>query len=304
MGDDRATASSERAAVAEAPAEPAYPPLQSVPPRPQLSYTVQQQRQIVEALIADRENARYTGQVVRHRSGLSSLPPPPTPPEPAAPIDLEPAIAARTPEPSLAEHESLADLLGALLFDEPAEMPDAEPAPDDAGEPEELSRAAPQALPDRAGGNAPAPASSAGASDRPPDETTRQAPVPPARSAIAARLAASPDLIDALVDETVPQTPLPPGQSALAARLAAAEQTDEDAPPAPLPAPRPAMARSADAGLPANLPAPPPLKPIMPVNAPMPPRPVEKPADHRSAAAHGPRELECAAVTIVADAVA
>ena len=54
-----------------------YPLLQSVPPRPQLSYTVQQQREIVEALIADRENARYTSQVVRHRSGLSSLPPPP-----------------------------------------------------------------------------------------------------------------------------------------------------------------------------------------------------------------------------------
>ncbi len=140
MGDDRATASSDPAPVATAPAEAGYPPLQSVPPRPQLSYTVQQQRQIVEALIADRENARYTGQVVRHRSGLSSLPPPPTPPEPAAPVDLEPAVAAPAPEPSLADQETLVDFLGALLFDAPAAAPGAEPAAEPASEPEEPRR--------------------------------------------------------------------------------------------------------------------------------------------------------------------
>jgi hypothetical protein len=263
MGDDRATASSEPAPVAEAPAEAGYPLLQSVPPRPQLSYTVQQQRQIVEALIADRENARYTGQVVRHRSGLSSLPPPPTPPAPAAPVDIEPAIAARDrSEPSLSEHETLADFLGALLFGAPGE-------------------AAPQALP-----------------DPPADETTRQAPLPPGRSAVAARLAAGPDLIDTLVDESVAQMPLPPGQSALAARLAAAEQMD-----APLPAPRPIMARSAEATLPASLPAPPPLKPIVPVGAPMPPTPAEKPADHRSAAAHNSRGAETASADRTARAL-
>jgi hypothetical protein len=277
MGDDRATASSERVPLAEAPADAGYPELQSVPPRPQLSYTVQQQRQIVEALIADRENARYTGQVVRHRSGLSSLPPPPTPPEPAAPIDLEPEIAAPVPEPSLVERETLVDFLGALLFDAPAAAPGPEPAAAPASEPEELSEAAPQALP-----------------DPPADQTTRQAPVPPARSAVAARLAAAPGPIDALVDATVPQAPLPPGESALAARLAAAEQIAV-LQEAPVPAPRPAMARSAAA----TLPAPPPLKPILPASAPMPPRPAEKPDGHRSAAADA---LPRRALLIVADA--
>jgi hypothetical protein len=284
MGDDRATASSELAPVAEAPVEAGYPLLQSVPPRPQLSYTVQQQRQIVEALIADRENARYTSKVVRHRSGLSSLPPPPTPPAPAAPITVEPAVAARdrpAPERRPVEQETFVDFLNALLFDEPAGAPVAEPAPDLSSEPEERNSAAPEALPDVPGGDEPAPASIARAIDPPSD-----APLPPARSAVAARLAAGPDLIDALVDETMAQMPLPPGQSALAARLAVAERID-----APLPAPRPAMARSADAALPASLPAPPPLKPIVPVSTPMPPRPAEKPADHRSAAAHDPREL-------------
>lgn len=297
MGDDRATASSELAPVAEAPAEAGYPSLQSVPPRPQLSYTVQQQRQIVEALIADRENARYTGQVVRHRSGLSSLPPPPTPPEPAAPIDLEPAVAAPAPEPSLADQETLVDFLGALLFDEPAGAPAAEPAADRARESEELGSAAPEALPDRPGSDAPAPASTAGATASPAG-----APLPPAKTAIAARLAAGPGLIDALVDETVPQAPLPPGQSALAARLAAAEQIAALM-AAPVPAPRPAMARSAEATLPASLPAPPPLKPIVPVSAPMPPRPAEKPED-RSAAALGLRELEAAPASSLAHAAA
>jgi hypothetical protein len=263
MGDDHATASSEPAPLAGAPADAGYPELQSVPPRPQLSYTVQQQRQIVDALIADRENARYTGQVVRHRSGLSSLPPPPTPPEPAAPLDLEPEIAGPAPEPSLVERETLVDFLGALLFDAPAVAPGAEPPAGPANEPDELSEAAPQAL-----------------SDPPADQATRQAPVPPARSAVAARLAAAPDPIDALVDATVPQAPLPPGESALAARLAAADQL-EAVSAAPLPEPRPAMARSAAA----TLPAPPPLKPILPASAPTPPRPAEKPDGYRSAAA-------------------
>ena len=280
MGDDGATASSEPMPVAQAPAESEYPSLQTVPPRPQLSYTVQQQRQIVDALVADRENARYTGQVVRHRSGLSSLPPPPTPPAPAAPIDLEPAVAAPAPEPRLGDQETLIDFLGALLFG----TADAEPAPVAAGEPEVVRSAAPQAPSDRPEGDVPA----AGAGDPPADGTTHPAPVPPARSAIAARLAAGPGVIDALVDETVPQAPLPPGQPALAARIAAAEQIEALA-AAPVPAPRPVTARPAQATPTASLPAPPPLKPLVPVSAPMPPRPAEKP-DDRSAAAFGSRQ--------------
>ena len=293
MGDNGATASSEAAPVANASAEAGYPPLQTVPPRPQLSYTVQQQREIVEALIADRENARYTSQVVRHRSGLSSLPPPPTRPEPAAPVSIEPAIAARVPEPRLDEQETLIDFLAALLFDDdPGEAAVAEPAPERASAREELS-SAPQALPE---GTEPARASSADASE--PARQTRQAPLPPGQNAVAARLAAAPDVIDALLDGAVPQAPLPPGQSALAARLAAADQIDFAAPTAaPLPSPRPAPARSADAFLP------PPIKPIVPVSAPMPPRPAEKPADDRSAAASGSQARKAASADALVRAV-
>jgi hypothetical protein len=75
-----------------------YPSLYSVPPRPRLSYTVQQQRAIVEGLVGDRELARYTDQVVRYRSGQSTLPPPPAPPRDVAAVATaepgEPAPAA------------------------------------------------------------------------------------------------------------------------------------------------------------------------------------------------------------------
>ena len=57
-----------------------------MPPRPQLSYTVEQHRAIVDGLVADRENARYTDQVIRYRSGQSSLPPPPAPPAAVAAV--------------------------------------------------------------------------------------------------------------------------------------------------------------------------------------------------------------------------
>src|SRR5690606_17165604 len=51
-----------------------YPSLHTVPPRPQLSYPVEQRQAIIEGLIADRENARYSNQAVRYRTSLSGLP--------------------------------------------------------------------------------------------------------------------------------------------------------------------------------------------------------------------------------------
>ena len=67
------------------PAESGYPSLHTVPLRPQLSYPVAQRRAIIDGLIADRENARYSNQVVRYRTGLNGLPPPDTRPVAAAP---------------------------------------------------------------------------------------------------------------------------------------------------------------------------------------------------------------------------
>jgi hypothetical protein len=88
---------------------------------------------------------------------------------------------------------------------------------------------------------------------------SRQAPLPPTRSAVAARVAARRSVVDELLDETVAQAPLPPEQSALAARLMAGDQIGLDAPPpVPLPAPRPTTA---------SVPAPPPVKPVLPVSS-------------------------------------
>ncbi len=74
-----------------------YPSLYTVPPRPQLTYSVQQRRAIVDGLIADRANARYTDQVVRYRTGRSALPPPPAPPPVVAAV--EPEAPAGPPAP-------------------------------------------------------------------------------------------------------------------------------------------------------------------------------------------------------------
>jgi hypothetical protein len=84
--------------IAEQPAasdtaadEPGYPSLHTVPPRPQLSYPVEQRRAIVDGLVADRENARYSSEVARYRAGLSDVPPPAAPAFAAVPIVPEPA---------------------------------------------------------------------------------------------------------------------------------------------------------------------------------------------------------------------
>ena len=96
------------ASNAPAPADDAYPSLHSVPPRPQLSYPVRQQRAIVGELLADRDNARYTEQVIRHRAGLSTLPPPPGPPATAHEPAVEALIAKAPPvEPESAEPEPM-----------------------------------------------------------------------------------------------------------------------------------------------------------------------------------------------------
>jgi hypothetical protein len=86
-----------------------YPSLYTVPPRPHLTYNVQQRRAIVDGLIADRANARYTDQVIRYRTGRSTLPPPPAPPpvvasvEPTAPAEPTKPGKAAAPPPQMPE---------------------------------------------------------------------------------------------------------------------------------------------------------------------------------------------------------
>ncbi len=57
-----------------------YPALSTVPPRPRLSYSIDQRREIADALVSDRANARYDREVVRYELGLDDTPPPAQPP--------------------------------------------------------------------------------------------------------------------------------------------------------------------------------------------------------------------------------
>lgn len=80
------------------PASPAsYPDLADVPPRPQLSYTIEQRREVARALVADRENARYRAAVLAHATGRSDTAPTPPPPPPAAPAATPAEPAAPPP---------------------------------------------------------------------------------------------------------------------------------------------------------------------------------------------------------------
>jgi hypothetical protein len=296
--DDATTQARGAPPAEEEVASDSYPLLQSVPPRPQLSYTVQQQREIVEALIADRENARYTSQVVRYRSGLSALPPPPAPPAaaPSEPEIAEPtASASATPAPDVAKpHDSLRhaqtfdSFLRALArrFSSDPEEPattQPTPPPDAPDAPVEQGAAAQAAAPDVA--------IAAGSVNDPGDASAAGAPHPPGESAVAARQTAGSDqLIDpaplpptetaVTARRVVVQAPRPPVQTAVAAR----ETIDPpDAGTAtPIPAPRPGRAMHANP-MPASVPEPPPGKPAWP-------------AEGRSAAVAAPHAVAASAI--------
>jgi hypothetical protein len=80
------------------PASPtAYPDLASVPPRPQLGYTIEQRREIAAGLVADRANARYREAGLAYATGRADSPPSEPPvaqPEPVA------ASAPEAPPPA------------------------------------------------------------------------------------------------------------------------------------------------------------------------------------------------------------
>ncbi|WP_159713777.1 hypothetical protein [Geminicoccus flavidas] len=84
-----------RAAAAQ-PLENSYPSVREVPPRPKLSYSAAQRRQIQDGLVADRAHARRTAELVRTTEGAS---PPPMPPAPEVMPAEEPRPAPRTVQP-------------------------------------------------------------------------------------------------------------------------------------------------------------------------------------------------------------
>lgn len=86
----------------QSPARPVppgpYPDLASVPPRPQLSYTVAQRQEIASQLVADRAHAQYAAAQLAYATGAAAAPP--APPEPA------PAATPAPPPPAAAEGDA------------------------------------------------------------------------------------------------------------------------------------------------------------------------------------------------------
>lgn len=70
----------DSAATHTAPVALTFPRLQTIPPRPEPALDAATRQSVVQGLVADRELASYTNDVVRYRSGQSSLPPPREPP--------------------------------------------------------------------------------------------------------------------------------------------------------------------------------------------------------------------------------
>jgi hypothetical protein len=209
----------ERSAPAEgAAAEPGYPSLHTVPPRPQLSYTVEQRRAIVDGLIADRENARYSSAVVRYRAGLSSLPPPAAPSFAAVPAEARPeapdaadAVTAPArdapvvgPETQFQDQDDDLDSFMEEMLGDQIEAPGA--TGESGGEPE--ARAAPlDTRMIRAGAPRPIPAATAHAGG-PPVVTLPMPPNParlPVPRATETRLAGrAPGVVWGMPDMTMP----------------------------------------------------------------------------------------------------
>ncbi|HWL70826.1 MAG TPA: hypothetical protein VNS22_20965 [Geminicoccus sp.] len=93
---DRIIAEDAARAAAIQPLENTYPSVREVPPRPKLSYSAAQRRQIQEGLVADRAHAKQTAELVRTTEGAS---PPPMPPVPEVMPAEEPRPAPRTTQP-------------------------------------------------------------------------------------------------------------------------------------------------------------------------------------------------------------
>ncbi len=151
-------ATGEAAGVARTAEAGPYPDLARVPPRPRLGYTVEQRREIVRGLVADREYARHEGAMLRHRLVGAPAPPPPAvpPPQPPAPEEPGPVTVEQAALEASARTESrsgnLSDFLDWLLApagsgtatDAPVEVPGdpagaADPRGDGAGAQEEAA---------------------------------------------------------------------------------------------------------------------------------------------------------------------
>ncbi len=87
-----------------------YPDLASVPPRPQLSYTVAQRAAIGNQLVADRANARYRGAELAYATGATKEPPAP-PSTTVAPANAAPPLPITAGDPDVARAYVRSDLI-------------------------------------------------------------------------------------------------------------------------------------------------------------------------------------------------
>ncbi len=119
-------------------AEADYPSLASVPARPQLTYTLEQRREIAQGLVADRANARYAGDALRRDldrpvqpDTAPPLPPLPQPDVASSTVDPEGDLTLAYIEDALARDSddgSLGDFLDRLERRPPASA-EARPSP-------------------------------------------------------------------------------------------------------------------------------------------------------------------------------
>lgn len=150
-----------------APASKTFPDLRDVPPRPNLTYTPEQRRQIQQGLVADEQYARYTSQILRAGDG-APLPPPPEPPplpEPTLADETAPAEATAPPVARLVERRNDRGDLNSLLDD----VVESALPPTTAGSAAARRRIAPATQPS---------AASTPAEIAPADETTQAAQAP------------------------------------------------------------------------------------------------------------------------------
>ncbi len=82
-----------------------YPDLNSVASSPETAAALKERRQIVRDLIEDRDHARHNKAVIRHRSGLSDVPPPKAPVSTA--IRPEDIVRSEQPEADVLADQAL-----------------------------------------------------------------------------------------------------------------------------------------------------------------------------------------------------
>lgn len=196
-----------------------YPRLADVPERPRLGYTLEQRRAIAEGLVADRANARHTGDELRRATGRpvtpDDAPPlPPLPPPPEVADDTSTDLALAYVEEALARDSddgSLGDFLDRLERPPPgiAARPPAAAVPPTA-EDAAVTPAGPEPLAETA---ATAPAATVEEDPAPaeppiPAETAAPAAAEPSADAVTAASEPSAALATATAPATAPGLPV------------------------------------------------------------------------------------------------